>query len=630
MYEDLLSVVAGGMPFGSSSTMADEKEQSTTEAGNVVGESKVPPPALPSVTEGIVSSDENGDVSQRRLARTREVKVLLSPIMQRMKASLAKIHDLEESLNRSKHLISSEEEHQSVGGSSCSSSRVHRASRRLLKNSMRMLKSKLTALQQMEENLRLSEDRQQHLLHHVLQVTSSSPSLKHIYATISPSIQVPLKVTQEDPGVDGYSKVQPSGQGQDNAQSSVEMELHCLRAELRNMEQLKEDLEATRKQCSLLEDDLAQRQTKINQKAIQCDELECEVEQLKAMCDDLIKNLNTQEQRNENLVQQIKLGSPASQNHHRDYQTQGSTSSSTAPESDSSSLDSSCSYQGSQECGEEEPSEDLSLDQQPRDEEVSTPLFRLQKLASSVFSKSPELSAPTRRNDADTRHPVKSHAVQSLPKNVEPSSITVFTNDVPGGNVGGGQGEFSTIDGLVAKIEAIDQENADLIQSKEEMMQKFHDMLQTNSRQAARIAQLERQLQQYEKRPNQSSQTIANKEDRHKESGQWNQILKTKSADDVDKSKKATSPSFFRQLLQSSDAKQLKALLEGNGSSNTNASSEKSVEAKIGRPTKGVADNSTFPSGSKADVEAPHQGDVSHALTQQQHIPFGQLASVAE
>ena len=143
MYQDFLSVVSG---ISLASTMPGKKDSNEDDTE----QNKVIPPAFPAVTERIVSDEEN-NVSQRRLARTREVKVLVSPIMQRMKASLAKIQDLEESLSRSSHLVS-DEEHQSVGGgSSCSSTQVHRRSRRLLKNSMRMLKGKLTALPFVEE-----------------------------------------------------------------------------------------------------------------------------------------------------------------------------------------------------------------------------------------------------------------------------------------------------------------------------------------------------------------------------------------------------------------------------------------------------------------------------------------------
>ena len=602
MYQELLSVVAGRISFHS--TMSEVTETIENDGG---GSNKVapPPPPLPSVKEDVVYNEED-DVSQRRLARTREVKVLVSPIMQRMKASLAKIQDLEESLNRSKHLVQSseEQEHQSVGGSSCSSTHVHRRSRRLLKNSMRMLKSKLTALQQMEESLRISEDRQQHLLHHVLQVTSSMQydKLPH---------QIPLKsIGSEDEEMKDQVTALEKERGQlelaSHAVGPLEEQLKSMREELSNMQQLKQELEATKEKCSLLEDDLVQRQYKINQQAIQCDELECEVEQLKAMCDDLLKKLKAQEERNEELVQEMKLERPSRIS--RDYQTQSSTSS-TSPESDSSTLGSSSA---------EEDQEDLQMDQPNQSDEEERPLFRLQKLASSVFSKGQELAnSHTNKNTP---------SADRIPKDVGTSGMKVLTDCEPLAATKSEQ-DAGTIHRLIAKIELIDQENADLVQSQQEMMEKFHALLQTNARQADRIAQLERQVKQYESQPDGVSiKELSPTKQENEEPNKDHQIVKTKS---VEESKKTTSStSFFRKLLQS-DAKQLKSLLEATVSSTTSSPIEETHQVQVWVNTSDSSCNDTE-HDEAVDVNNYRHSNVSMALIHQQHIPFGQLESVAE
>lgn len=243
------------------------------------------------------------------MTRTAEVKERIGPIMERMKSSLAQIQALEQSLALSEVSgetgeTSEREETSNVVNAdvvpSILPSETHtsntvpcipgsRNSRQLLKNSMDMLKKKLSTLQRMEESLSASEDRRQNLQHYFLQVSLSKPMLELASAQRrNNELERHLSIVEEECKQleDKCAKLE-----------ALELEVATLTQNTRKMFEMETKLQLILSQNEAYEQDLRDRQAKINTLSIRCDDLECQVEQLTELCNNLQKQLRDEELR---------------------------------------------------------------------------------------------------------------------------------------------------------------------------------------------------------------------------------------------------------------------------------------------------------------------------------------------
>jgi len=216
--------------------------------------------------------------------RTAEVKKRLQPIMERMKSSLNEIKRLEDSIavRKETECIAS-----SSGVSIEQCGDVHsrpasQNSKQLVKDSVTMLKHKLGSLQHMEEMLSSQDDRRQILQHHIIQTSLTV---------------VPPKLCTE---------------------KKRDLVLHSKRggvfsAEISRLHELEEELRKSRAKNKIYEKDLEERQSKVNQLSIRCEDLELQVERLSAICRrlqrsaDNDKDIPTQEINNHDDVATDKL-----------------------------------------------------------------------------------------------------------------------------------------------------------------------------------------------------------------------------------------------------------------------------------------------------------------------------------
>ena len=320
------------------------------------------------------SSSKVESVDEEQMSRTREVKIRLGPIMDRMKNSLLKIQQLEESLNRQPTIgieeqqLHTEEEDSSpstcassssnnttfrgrlrgrtiervprteVGRVDCATSLIHVKSRQLLRSSMEMLKIKLHSLQHMEEQLRASEDRRQELQHIFLQASLDRPS-RELAATRVRSQQLEDYVSRLE---QERERLEEKCSQVDQLQGMV----ISLRDQVREMNKLRQQVDSSTSQLQLMENDLIQRQRKFQEKSIRCDDLECQVEQLTTLCDGMLKSMASLEERNEQLereLEETRRARTQDECHIADgpVKIREAASSSTPETDDSSTLDSS-------------------------------------------------------------------------------------------------------------------------------------------------------------------------------------------------------------------------------------------------------------------------------------------------
>jgi hypothetical protein len=260
-------------------------------------------PVTPTVVVPSVKRLSTRDLrkEEEKMSRTKDVKDRLGPIVDRLTASLDKISTLEERLEL-RYRQTGGETSTNLGGDSLSSS-SHPSlsrpdqSRALMQKSMVMVKKKLLMLKNMEEKLAEADERRHQLQHHFLQASLSTSGLE-------------LATTKRE-----------NAQLQDRIQK-LEQELSVLAKkcllvndlELRNValvgkasqcDLLEHDLKEAIEERERIRHDLIQRQAKIREQAIKCDNLECQVEYLKNLCDELMANVKEQEDRNASLEQEL-------------------------------------------------------------------------------------------------------------------------------------------------------------------------------------------------------------------------------------------------------------------------------------------------------------------------------------
>ena len=411
--------------------------------------------------KSLPSSDEDpgtkGSVAREemKLSRTKEVKKRLDPIMARMMTSLAKIRELEESMGLD---VSAQQMNGKDDGST--DKKVPGQSRALLRQSMGMIKKKLMRLQQLEDILDDSESRHLDLQHHY------------------------LKASQSDPVVESANARQREKELL-NRIDSLEKELAMLNEKLRggihkqgggSNDSSQNEIDAIKKEKDALVNDLVERQSKINQLAITCDDLQCQVEQLTDSCYKLTKDLATQEERGNKLEHDLTEAKSAKAHY------------------------------------------DLGRSSPPR---TIKPMDSMD-------------GGSTQRTESDS-----DSSTLEITCTADDSFDQEHT-DSP---------EASMVERLMNKIQTLDRENAELVQSKQSDQDRIQSMLEENALQAARIRELEEKLGLKSSQP----------EEKKKE----------ESAGGTPSGQGKQGRGYFLKQLLTSDAKQLKQLLDSGSTGNT-------------------------------------------------------------
>lgn len=362
------------------------------------------------------------------MSRTEEVKQRLSPIMDRMKASLAKIQNLEASLNltylqpescRMRKLDprgndDNREEETAVALAATTQSR-----RLLLRQNMGMIKKKLHNLQCMEELLEISEDRRQDLQLHFSQLLLDKPGIESASSRRS------------------------------------------------KKEQANQTLEL----------DVEERQPKPNDLAIKCGKLECEVEILKILCDDLTTKLSVEGGRSDKLEQELKESQQQNRSSERcrsrpplTIQSQHSSDcGSTEPtvsDNDSSTLDS---Y----------PTD--HNDEQDREWDRCSSRMNMQEAVNSSFAKTEGLN----------RLPPISHPGKVSQK---AASTSRLSEELKINSIAPENQTISSIEQLMVIVQTLERENRQIMLSQQDVRKKYIAAFEENSFQARRILELEEQL----------------------------------------------------------------------------------------------------------------------------------------
>lgn len=232
---------------------------------------------------------------EEKASRTQQVKERLGPIVSRLKASLSKMESLEASMDRLGDLSSSEKEsgdhsHSASLLRSTNSEQLIRStllrsgkSREIMHGSMELVKRKLLRLKRMEEMLAASEERRHNLQHQVLQVSLSKPHLE-------------LAAAKRQNGL---------LQQQVEESKATTKESDAVEALQQELSHLEHSLKQATGERDKLKGDLMDRQAKINEQALQCDDLECQVEHMKIVCDKMLTTLQQEEDRTACLEQEL-------------------------------------------------------------------------------------------------------------------------------------------------------------------------------------------------------------------------------------------------------------------------------------------------------------------------------------
>jgi hypothetical protein len=458
------------------------------------------------------------------MSRTAEVKQRLGPIMNRMKASLAKIQKLEESLNlgaqEQPHRGENEDKDETSETKITTTAYAPGRSRMLLKTSMDMLKKKLYRLQHMEDLLRASEDRRQNLQHLFLQTSLSKSAVDSASTTRrNQELERQVAALEKDVGV-----LEEKCATVDELQHKVV----SLSDQVRESQELQTEFDRVTAEKDMFELDLVQRQSKLNEQAIKCDDLECQVEQLTTICNDLLKTLEGEERQTVKLEQELvearnwnqrterKRSRPPRTIQSKDSVDSGSTHP-TESDNDSSTMESSLGPNNSMEQEYEAIEDDFP-------NRIDAMKVVADKTSTTVDSSASSDGSIPLPGDVDTSR-------RSISDDGECSAIVL---EGPA---------TSIVEKLMAKIETLDRENAELLLSQREACGKFNGILKENAQQSARIAELEDKLRQ-----GKSQQT-------------YEASVSPQGSEPSDPGKQGRGY-FFKQLLQS-DAKQLKQLLGG-------------------------------------------------------------------
>ena len=427
------------------------------------------------------------------MVRPQEVKERLRPMMDRMTASLAKIQALEDSiLKRGDELLAvkKQELEESFDIKTKTGKEVAelttRQSRRVLKKSMEMMKRKLHRLQIMEHTINISEKQNQRLRRHISEASRTDTSLLEATA-----VEQPYKDR-----IAGLENECAMMEEKCTKVDELQRQVSDMAETTENFYQQREELFEVRKQNEALVAELEQRQTDLVKLATKCKESEFQVEQLKALCNELSDALAVQGKRGDNLEQELM-------EHRKSQQRAGQAQS--RPPSTIQSKDFSDGDSAEQSDGHNE----------------------LSGLNSTYpMNSSFEVDISDRKES-----PAKTAATNDL------SSSFLSSTSSLGNAEASNASEISTIRRLMSKVENLDSENGELLESRRKAYDKIGSLVLENSRQASRIRELEKQLQR------QSSSSSISGEDQTPPAGK-------------DKGK-----SQFLKRLLTADAKELRQLI---------------------------------------------------------------------
>ena len=224
-----------------------------------------------------------------KMLRSQNVKECIGPIVNRLKTSLSKIEAIEESMaKKTENSGDDPARPQGMGPGK---------SKQLMHSSIDLVKRKLLRLRKMEETLSIAEDRRHSLQHQILQVSLSKPSLD-LAAAKRQNDQFRHQVeelNQQNAVLRAKGELVDDLQQQNDSLLMKIDELLPLRAQLEQM----------KRERDTLKEDLMQRQAKISQQADKCDDLECQVEHMKVLCDEMMSSLKRQEDRNAELEEEL-------------------------------------------------------------------------------------------------------------------------------------------------------------------------------------------------------------------------------------------------------------------------------------------------------------------------------------
>ena len=410
--------------------------------------------------------------NESKMSRTAGVRERLAPIMERMMSSLAQIQTLEESLVAGEASAGSDSTQYCDADDGivdrlvtplCQSNGLKfrpgsNKSRKILKNRMETLKKKLTSLQMMEDTLNMAEDRRQNLQHYFLQASLSKPMLELASANRrNQELEHHLDIAKHEQG-----KLEERCSTVDYLEERI-LELLDSLKKLNNVEA---ELLRAEERNNVYEKDLQQRQAKIDKLSMRCEGLECEVDQLKCLCENRRQN-NLHEEEQKQSIDTVNSESNSYEtfvptelisNHHvRSKQSVSSLP--TAPtetDADSLSIQSSVAAESAstsprEVCGEDESQVllDTSLDSLTEEDDLINML-----------------------------------------RVVDTSRLSQFEDDDISSLLPEGQG-IVMVQKLVAKLEKMDKENAELRTQHRVSNSKLTDLVDENSRQASRLRALE-------------------------------------------------------------------------------------------------------------------------------------------
>ncbi|KAL3915749.1 MAG: hypothetical protein SGILL_005499, partial [Bacillariaceae sp.] len=229
-----------------------------------------------------------------KMLRSQNVKERIGPIVDRLKTSLSKIEAIEQSMEKIQHPQQPQQDAQETQRPKLMSPGK---SKELMHSSIELVKRKLLRLRRMEETLSISEDRRHTLQHQILQVSLSKPSLD-----LAATKRQNAHLTNQ---VDELQQQNEILRAKSELVDDLQHQNDSLLIKIDELVHAKGQLEQTRKERDILKEDLMQRQAKISQQADKCDDLECQVEHMKVLCDEMMSSLKQQEDRNAELEQEL-------------------------------------------------------------------------------------------------------------------------------------------------------------------------------------------------------------------------------------------------------------------------------------------------------------------------------------
>ena len=515
-------------------------------------------PKKPHTSSSLFSLENQNRRQEERMIRSDDIKSRIGPIMAKMKANLARIQALEESLGLaddsvmppppvssivtfstssktpsssplppiSEHNDGDNSNEKAVTANSLATggsgkSNVRR-SRTLLKRSMEMLKKKLQMLQQTEELLVAQEDRNDWLLY----VASLSLS--------NPASPVPAS-----------PKILMTNNNNEEKIEVLEEQVSQLTKKLENQDQFKADLEYITTQKDMLELDLVQRQTKINEQAMKIDDLECQLDQLTIMYDEVVSNLREAEVRGDNLEQDL-LEAMQNQNVVGDDHN-GSTANDDCTESTENSGDASSFPSTIPDL----TSNSRSSCNQGSNTSAHSPQHEGGE--GKGISASPAKTIDTADSSLNT---TENNDDGSLLGHL-PSPINIFVEDA-----GPGSANYVNTTDQTSLIEELQRKNALLVQSQQDSTNKYHGLLQENECQAAKIRELERKLRAAASQGGKEDSTT--NDPTASPATQKSTTEKNDNNSGSTKTRPSIGRGYYIKKLWNADASELKQMIEGN------------------------------------------------------------------